>query len=167
MKPRLRLTFTVSGTPVPQGSKKAWLNSKTGKVMMTEDAGTRHSTWRNEVTGQARQAMADVGRFGDPYREPISTVVTFQFHRPANHYLPINSKRDHEELRADAPPYPSKPPDLDKLVRAIWDSLTSVVWVDDGQVVACTLRKQWVDRWEEEGVVIYVGTFGEDSDGIE
>jgi len=31
------LTFFAPGTPVPQGSKKAWLNQKTHRVMMTED----------------------------------------------------------------------------------------------------------------------------------
>jgi Holliday junction resolvase RusA-like endonuclease len=161
-KPRLRLSFAVAGTPIPQGSKRAWISSTTGKVMMTEASGTKHSTWRNEVTGQARQAMADVGRFGQPYREPISCVLTFQFHRPLSHY---GTGKNAEAIKASASPHPIKPPDLDKLTRAIWDSLTSVVWVDDAQVVAATIRKQWVERWQEEGVLIHVGTFeSEDND---
>jgi crossover junction endodeoxyribonuclease RusA len=157
--------FSVMGTPIPQGSKRAWVNSATGKVQMTEDAGVRHSTWRNEVTGQARQAMSDVGRFGEPYREPISCILTFSFHRPQFHY---GTGRNSENVKPSAPPFPIKPPDLDKLTRAVFDSLTSVVWVDDAQVVACTIRKQWVQRWEPEGVGIIVGTFDtEDLDGIE
>ena len=160
---RKRLSFSVAGTPIPQGSKRVWVNSKTGKAQMTEDAGVRHSTWRNEVTGQARQAMSDVGRFGEPYREPISCSVTFAFHRPLSHY---GSGRNSEVVKPSAPPYPAKPPDLDKLVRAVWDALTSVVWVDDGQVIAATIRKQYVHRWEGEGVSIIVGTFEtEDNDG--
>jgi crossover junction endodeoxyribonuclease RusA len=160
-RPRLRLSFAVAGTPVPQGSKRAWLNRQTGMVMMTEDAGVRHSTWRNEVTGQARQAMADIGRFGEPYREPISCSLTFQFHRPLHHY---GTGKNSERVKSSALPHPIKPPDLDKLTRAIWDSLTSVVWVDDAQVVAATIRKQWIERWQEEGVLIHVGTFGDDDD---
>jgi Holliday junction resolvase RusA-like endonuclease len=164
-KPRLRLSFEVAGTPIPQGSKRAWLNSKTNKVIMTEDAGVRHSTWRNEVTGQARQAMANVGRFGQPFREPITCSLTFQFHRPLIHY---GTGRNSEVIKTSAPSHPVKPPDLDKLTRAIWDSLTSVVWVDDAQVVAATIRKQYVERWQEEGVLIHVGTFeSEDNDGLE
>ena len=162
-KPRLRLSFEVAGTPIPQGSKRAWLNSTSGKVMMTEASGTKHSTWRNEVTGQARQAMANVGRFGQPYREAISCTLTFQFHRPLSHY---GTGKNSEAIKPKAPTHPVKPPDLDKLTRAIWDSLTSVVWVDDAQVVAATIRKQWVERWQEEGVLIHVGTFeSEDNDG--
>ena len=160
-KPRLRLRVEVKGTPIPQGSKKAWIAGD-GKVRMTEDAGVRHHTWRMEVTGAARQAMSDAGRFGDPYREPISCAVTFRFHRPQFHY---GTGRNAEQVKASAPPYPAKPPDLDKLTRAIWDSLTSVVWVDDGQVVAATIRKHWVERWDWEGVVVTIGTFGEDNDG--
>ena len=156
--PRLRLTFEVAGTPIPQGSKRAWLNSQTKQVMMTEDGGRKHSTWRNEVTGQARQAMSDLGRFGEPFREPISCSLTFQFHRPLIHY---GTGKNAEKMKPSAPPFPVKPPDLDKLTRAIWDSLTSVVWVDDAQVVAATIRKQWVERWQSEGVLIHVGTFGE------
>jgi Holliday junction resolvase RusA-like endonuclease len=160
-RPRLRLSFEVAGTPIPQGSKRAWVNSVTGRAMMTEDAGVRHSTWRNEVTGQARQAMANVGRFGEPYREPISCIITFQFHRPLFHY---GTGKNAETLKPSAPPLPIKPPDLDKLTRSIFDSLTSVVWVDDSQVVAATLRKQFVHRWQGEGVLIQVGTFGTEDD---
>ena len=163
-RPRLRIQFEVAGTPIPQGSKRAWLNSKTNKVIMTEDAGVRHSTWRNEVTGQARQAMANVGRFGTPFREPISCSLTFQFHRPQVHY---GTGKNAETINASAPSHPVKPPDLDKLTRAIWDSLTSVVWVDDAQVITATIRKQYVERWQEEGVLILVGTFVEDDDGVE
>ena len=165
VKPRLRLSFEVLGTPIPQGSKRAWLNSTSGKVMMTEASGRKHSTWRAEVTGQARQAMANVGRFGDPYREPVSCTLTFQFHRPLSHY---GTGKNSEAIKPSAASHPVKPPDLDKLTRAIWDSLTSVVWVDDAQVVAATIRKQYVERWQAEGVLIHVGTFeSEDNDGVE
>ena len=164
-RPRLRFTMFVMGTPIPQGSKRAWYNAAQKRVMMTEDAGTRHSTWRNEVTGQARQAMADTGRFGEPYREAISCVVTFMFHRPLGHY---GTGKNIEQVKASAPAFPVKPPDLDKLVRAVFDSCTSVVWVDDAQVVATTIRKVYVERWQPEGVELRVGTFSEgDADGIE
>lgn len=152
--------FSVMGTPIPQGSKRAWVAGD-GKVRMTEDAGARHHTWRSEVTGQARQAMSDAGRFGDPYREPISCILTFKFHRPQFHY---GTGKNAEQVKPSAPSYPIKPPDTDKLTRAVFDSLTSVVWVDDAQVVAATIRKQFVNRWEPEGVDIIVGTFSTEDD---
>jgi crossover junction endodeoxyribonuclease RusA len=154
-KPAIVLDYFVNGTPVPQGSKKAWYNEKSKRVMMTEDAGVRHSTWRHEVTGHSRQAMSDVGRF-EPLREPISVALTFDFHRPQIHY---GSGKNSEKVKASAPPHPIKPPDVDKLTRAVFDSLTSIVWVDDSQVVAALVRKRWVERWEPEGVHIKVGAF--------
>jgi hypothetical protein len=46
-----------------------------------------------------------------------------------------------------------------------------VVWVDDAQVIAATIRKQYIERWQAEGVLILVGTFptpgGEDEHGLE
>ena len=163
--PIQRLSMFVHGTPIPQGSKRAWYNQATKRVMMTEDAGSRHASWRMEVTSHARQAMADAGRFGEPYREAVSCSVTFMFHRPAIHY---GTGKNAEKVKASAPAFPVKPPDIDKLVRAVFDSFTSIVWVDDAQVVAATIRKVYIERWQPEGVKVVVGTFSEgDTDGLE
>jgi Holliday junction resolvase RusA-like endonuclease len=43
-------------------------------------------------------------------------------------------------------------PDLDKLVRAVLDALTGVVWIDDGQVVALSARKTYARADEAPGV---------------
>ena len=63
------LSFFAAGEPVPQGSKKAWLNKATGKVMMREDQGDRHAVWRLQVTGAANTAKYEAG-FGDPVTDP-------------------------------------------------------------------------------------------------
>lgn len=39
--------------------------------------------------------------------------------------------------------YPGSKPDLDKLVRAVFDALTGVVWADDALAVEVTARKLW------------------------
>lgn len=150
-----RVGYWVAGTPIPQGSKRAWYNQQTKQVMMTEDAGARHTTWRHELSGQARQAMADAG-YIEPFRQPIHIGLHFKLHRGLGHY---GSGRNTEKLKPSAPPFPIKPPDIDKLTRAVLDSLTSIVWVDDSQVVRMTCTKAWVDRWEEEGVAVYVSTY--------
>ena len=54
---------------------------------------------------------------------------------------------------------PIKPPDLDKLVRAVCDSLTDAeVWEDDAQLVRLTCEKHYVNAGED-GVSILVKTF--------
>lgn len=146
------LVYFVDGTPVPQGSKKAWISPKTGHVVMREDQGVRHSTWRHQVTGYSRQAMADKG-LDSPLRGEVSIALTFHFHRPQFHY---GTGKNAEKVKKSAPVHPIKPPDIDKLARSILDSLTSVVFVDDAQVFSLSCRKVYVDRWQPEGVLIRV-----------
>jgi len=120
LDPLLRLSYFVAGTPVPQGSKRAWYNQATKQVMMTEDAGARHSSWRWELSSQARQAMADAG-YVQPFDQAILCAVVFHQHRPAVHY---GSGKYSQRVKPSAPRHPGRKPDLDKLVRAVFDSLT-------------------------------------------
>lgn len=149
------LVFFAPGQPVPQGSKKAWLNKKTHKVMMTEDQGTRHTAWRHIVTSAASAALNEKGS-PPPISDPVTVALTFRFHRPLFHY---GTGKNARIVKDNAPPYPSKPPDIDKLIRAVLDSLTdAMVWTDDSLVVSVLARKRWVDRWtEQEGVKTAVG----------
>ena len=41
--------------------------------------------------------------------------------------------------------YPTVKPDIDHLIRAIFDSLTGITYFDDGQVVEVTARKVYGD----------------------
>jgi Holliday junction resolvase RusA-like endonuclease len=147
------LSFFVQGTPVPQGSKKAWYNAKTRQVQMYEDAGVRHSTWRHEVSGYARQAMADA-HLVHPLTDALLVHIEFRLQRPANHY---GTGRNANTLKPSAPAFPAKVPDIDKLTRSIFDSMTSIVFVDDSQVVTLNARKRWADRFtEQEGVKVAI-----------
>ena len=78
--------------------------------------------WRQVV---AEQAQAAVG--GELFLGPVVLTVTFRLPRPDS--LP---KKTHHHTRK---------PDLDKLIRAIGDGLTGVVFVDDKQVVDLHARK--------------------------
>ena len=149
------LSFEAAGEPVPQGSKRAWLNKKTHKVMMTEDQGTRHTAWRHIVTSAAAAALNESGR-PEPISVPVTVALTFSFHRGVGHY---GSGRNVRVVKDSAPLYPSKPPDVDKLIRAVLDAMTdAMVWTDDSLVVSVTARKRWVDRWtEQQGVSVKVG----------
>lgn len=152
------LSLWVPGTPVPQGSKRAWYNAKTKHVHMAEAAGSRHSTWRAEVRGAALDALDVFVANWVPLTDGVSVALTFFQHHPGSHY---GSGRNAQTLKPNAPVFPIKAPDVDKLVRAVLDSLTDArVWVDDAQVVALTARKRYCNRWtESEGVSIKIGVF--------
>lgn len=146
----------VAGTPIPQGSKRAWLNQKTHQVQMAEDQGARHASWRREVTAAVKEKMRDAG-IVDPIDTPVSVLLTFHLFRGVGMY---GTGKNAHELKAAAPGYPARPPDLDKLTRAVFDAVTDArLWVDDAQVTSVTARKRFVDRFgtEPDGVEIVVG----------
>lgn len=149
------LLFGVSGTPVPQGSKRAWVNRKTGRAVMVEAAGIRHTNWRTDVRAIAAQTMADEGIA--ILKGAVVVDLSFSQPRPKNHY---GTGKNADTLKPDAPAYPHKAPDVDKLVRAVLDSMTGSVFVDDGQVVRIRASKAYVDRGLIGGVLVEVWDLG-------
>lgn len=114
------LEFTVAGVPVPQGSMHAYAG-RGGRAQIVHANAAELSPWRKKITRIARAHMAFRDQWGT--HEPVSVTVMFIFKRP-------------KTLMPHHRPVPSVAPDLDKLVRAVGDSLTEArVWVDDGQVV--------------------------------
>lgn len=71
---------------------------------------------------------------------PVTLRVTFVRPRPAGHY-------GRTGLRPSAPAHPTVRPDLTKMLRALEDALTGVVWRDDAQVVHLDVVKAYGDRW--------------------
>lgn len=165
--PGLTIRYWVAGEPIPQGSKRVW-RGKDGNVHMLEDAGVRHTTWRHELASTARRAMLQVRDAGQgdgfPFRGPVSLTLTFTQHRPKTHY---GTGRNDRVLKSSAPDLPLKAPDVDKLARAVLDSMTSIVYVDDAQVVRLTAVKVFVHLWEEEGVAVNIQLLGREDDGLE
>ena len=152
------LTIRVAGEAIPQGSKRAWIHPKTGRATMAEAGGVRHASWRREVTAAAEEALRGAG-ISEPMTEPVTVSLTFYRLRGAGHY---GTGKNAKALKPDAPEYPTKPPDADKLTRSVFDSLTDArVWVDDAQVVSYTARKRFVDRFGDtpDGVLIVVGRY--------
>ena len=127
-----RLALEVPGEPQPQGSAKAFKHRHTGRVMVTSD-NARLRPWRDAVCWHARQALLGAG----PLAGPVKVTVEFRFLRPGGHF----GKRG---LRPAAPREHVVRPDLDKLLRALLDSLSEAgVWRDDAQVVEARARKRY------------------------
>ena len=118
--------FWVAGVPVPQGSKTGFVNPKSGRVVMVESAkGLKF--WRESVAVAAREFVgADWVLLDQPLR------AVFEFYLPA----PKSSKW---KLR------PAGKPDSSKLLRAVEDALTGVVYRDDSLLVDSWASKFWAD----------------------
>jgi len=97
------------------------------------DDNPRTRPWREAVTWHAVAAKAD-----SPLDGPLWLEVLFTFTRPKSHF------RANGDLKENAPLLCDRKFDLDKLARAICDSLTQAgAIVDDKRIAHATLRKVW------------------------
>lgn len=159
------ITIRVTGTPAPQGSKRArpiYRGSKkngtrefTGKVNLTEMS-PNVEAWREAVQRDAQAAVENYNRimrmatYPDLFQAltvPVQIEIIFLIARPKS------AKR----------PFPSVAPDLDKLVRSTLDGLTSAgVLSDDKIVCGLITEKVYAESGQVPGAVVvvrkYLGT---------
>jgi Holliday junction resolvase RusA-like endonuclease len=111
--------FSVYGIPKPQGSMMAFKSmvvqggSKEGRAALY--------SWRSLIVDAARKACPR------PMEGPIYITMTFWLPRP---------KSAHKSIYV-----PAKKPDLDKLIRAANDALSTILFVDDAQVFDIHAKK--------------------------
>jgi Holliday junction resolvase RusA-like endonuclease len=124
----------VLGEPQPQGSKTIVARKGRRPVVREDNPDTK--PWRQAVAVAALQAMA-----GRPLRDgPLRLRAVFVFKRPAGHW---GTGRNEGRLKPSAPLYVRTRPDVDKLLRAIGDALSGIVWRDDALVVQVVAEKHY------------------------
>ena len=120
----MELTFDVVGRPAPQGSKKSIGNNRfieTSKFL---------PAWRKDVRLAAEHAVTVNG--WAIASGPVELEVMFYLDRPSS-------------VSTVKRPYPIVVPDTDKLLRAVGDSLSGVVYEDDAQVIRVLAWKVYAD----------------------
>lgn len=142
----MTLSFFVPGLPVAQGSiTKFPVRNRPGVFNMTSSA-KGLKPWRYTVAYTALEAMQKAG--AKPTTEAVAIGLTFVMHRP-------------KRLSAKKPtPRHGSLPDMDKLIRAIFDALTGVAWQNDSQVDDWLpmpgRRKRYAEPGEQPGVHIAI-----------
>ena len=140
------LTLTIPGPARGQGSKR-----HVGGGRMIEQS--RHlPAWRKTVAAAAHNAAAKDG--WTLTTGPCWLELAVYVERPLTHYVGRDRGND---LRDDAPEHCTRTPDLDKVLRAVCDALTKILWADDKQVVGMTANRFWADDGDIPGVTIEVG----------
>lgn len=142
------LTFSVEGTPRPQGSTRA-IVTKTGQAVVVNARRESLGVWRADVREAAHRAVVDEGDAG-PYPGPVALDLSFFLTRPKAHY------RTDGTLRPSAPELHDRRPDVDKLARAVLDALTGVLYVDDAQVCRLNACRFWAETWRGPALVVRV-----------
>ena len=118
---RKEFSFFVEGRPAPQGSKSYRGNGR------FSEASKYLPAWRAAIVLAIKQKMLDTESV-TMFDEPVKVSVTFFITKPAKPKWA----------------YPATTPDLDKLVRGVFDSITqSRLWVDDCLVVDLHAREVW------------------------
>ena len=119
------INFTVDTEPIPQGSMSGVCTTDTqgNPVTVLKADNPRTHAYRNLVGHAALRARAAAGihEVFAPADVPIRIAVTFVFKKPKS--APASRI------------YPTVKPDIDKLLRAVFDSLKGVLYADDSQVV--------------------------------
>ena len=126
------IEFTVYGEAAPAGSKTTGVR-RDGTRYVRDSGESRKrkpktSEWRAQIAQVAGERMA--GR--ELLRGPVSLDVAIYMPRSKGHY---GTGRNAGVLKPSAPVTHTKAPDITKLLRAIEDALTGIVWADDAQVV--------------------------------
>jgi crossover junction endodeoxyribonuclease RusA len=122
----VEFSFTVFGVAQPQGSTRAFIPRGWTRAVITTD-NAKLKPWRQELTQTAMVAMRECGAQIAARGVPISISLSFFFEKPKS------------ERKAAL--HKVTKPDLDKLLRAVLDGLTGIVYADDSQVTECRVAK--------------------------
>lgn len=123
------LLFRVDGQPAPQGSK------------------------RHVGGGRMIEASKKVG----PWREAVKEAVSLLSFTPYDHPISIDIKFYIARPKTVKRLLPSVPPDLDKLVRGLFDALTIAnVWMDDALAVDVCATKRYATEDEPPGCLVFI-----------
>lgn len=127
----------VPGTPVPQGSTRAFVVN--GRARITA-ANTKTKPWRADIQAHVSEVIRDGILCPDG-----AVGLDLEFVMP----------RRAAEPKRITPPHTRKP-DTDKLIRAVLDALTGLVYTDDSQVIAIRAAKRTAAIGESPGLHIAV-----------
>lgn len=142
--------FFVEGEPRPQGSKTPVRRG--AKIILIEGTGStpaRHKAWRNSVVEVSRELMEREGV--EELDCAVRVELRFKMPRP---------KSRHKLIRAV-----TVKPDIDKLVRAVLDGLTSsdkvgtLLLRDDSRVVELYAEKYYHPKDSDEPIGVEVAIF--------
>lgn len=121
-------SLVAYGTPQPQGSTKAFVRG--GRAFITS-ANSKMKPYRHTLTQVASEVLANAQCDAPAFPRPLAVELSVVWYLTKPKSTPKKITK------------PTKKPDTDKLLRAVLDSLTGVVYEDDSQVVRVTAEKKY------------------------
>ena len=140
----MKTEFVVMGIPIPQGSQ-VYNTTKDGRAYGRYANQQHLMRWRESVAQAAWRSTN-----GEQVHGAVEVRMLFYFDRPKSHYTTKGL------LKPNVPKFVTKKPDLDKVVRAIGDSLESSILMDgDESICSLIAHKYWADD-HPQGVRVIV-----------
>ena len=128
----LAIEFEVLGDPKAQPRHRHYSRGKFVKVY--------------DPAADAKDLFASVIQHSapeEPLVGPVRVDLECYFPRPKSHY---GTGRNADKLKASAPLFHIKKPDRDNLDKFVLDSMSKIFWLDDCQVCAGPVTKQYSTR---------------------
>ncbi len=127
------IEFIVPGTPVGKGRPR--VSTRGGKFarMYTPP---KTVSYESLVALAASQAMAGKPLFEVPVKVDLLICLP----------VPASWSKCKQEAALAGEVWPTKKPDIDNVVKAIFDSINGIVWRDDAQVCKVIIVKQYGPR---------------------
>jgi Holliday junction resolvase RusA-like endonuclease len=123
------ITFYIPGTPVPKGRPRF---ARRG-AFVTTYTDDKTASYENLVKIVAQQAM----KGAEIFTGAVSVFVSLNVTPPAS----WSQKKQKQAL--DGQIFPTSKPDVDNVVKGIFDALNDIVWKDDKQVCDVTISKRY------------------------
>lgn len=128
------IRFFVPGHAKSSGSKRAFQNPNTGKMIVTA-ANPKQKQWQEAVKWMAMQ----IWERRIPWDGPIALELVFMRPRPKAHFGTGAKANILKDFAATA--QPTTKPDSLKLARAVEDALSGIIYIDDSQIVRHEISK--------------------------
>jgi len=131
------ITINIPGDPLAQPRHEVSVRGRHAVAFIRSDKPIH--AYKATVKILASQAMA-----GQPaFEGPIKVAIEFQFTRPKSH-----TKKRREDSRH------AQKPDIDNLIKAVFDSLNEICFRDDSQICELIVTKRWVEGQPKSVVAI-------------
>lgn len=119
------IRFTVYGTAQPQGSSRAFVPKGWTRAVITS-SNPKLKSWRQELAKAALEAVKEHD-CPVPRNVAMAVIIGFYFAKPKSTKKSVLHK--------------VTKPDVDKLLRAVLDGMTGIVYHDDSQVTDARVKK--------------------------
>lgn len=129
----MNISFFVPGAPVGKGRPK--VSSRGGKFaqMYTPE---KTANYESLIALAAQEAMDGNPLIAGPADVEISMFLP----------VPTSWSKKKQTAALQGQVYPTKKPDADNVIKAIFDGINGVVWVDDVQACDIVVRKRYADK---------------------